>query len=147
MTSEYDKLFAGRADQAEEYERRRRAQEAAEDERRAVWQQIGGQLTSALQPIADAASAHGHAASVTRDERGEVVFELVFRGHPDEPVRCSFFCSYPPDRDALLYIDFNGPGRWDDPLDPVRQPLGSFTVESGCERVTDLIRSASKLLL
>jgi hypothetical protein len=147
MTSEYDQLFAGRTDQSEEYARRRREQDAAEAERRAAWQQIGDQLIAALQPIADSAIGHGHAASVTRGERDGVVFDLVFDGHDDEPVRCMFYCSYPPDRDALLYIDFDGPGRWDDPLDPVRQPLKTFTVESGCERVTDLIRSASKLLL
>ncbi len=146
MTSQYDNLFSEQSSETDEYTRRRQAEDAMVAERKAVWQQVGGELAVALQPIADSANAHGHQATIVRDERGRVVFEVRLKDHPDEPVRCTFFCSYPPNSDALLYIDFDGPGRWDDALDPVRQKLSSFTVESGCGHVTELIRRASKLL-
>jgi hypothetical protein len=138
MTSEFDGLFDDHA---------RQAQPAADPdaERKLAWEQWLDQLTAALQPVADAAIAHGHQAAVTRQNR-TVEFEIRFAEHPDAPASCSFSPIFPSGGETAVYVDSNGPGKFDDPRDPMRRPLTRFSMDDARNYVTSMIRSASKLL-
>ena len=138
MTSDFDGLFHDHA---------RQAQPAADPdaERKMAWEQWLDQLTAALQPVADAAIAHGHHAGVTREKR-TVEFEIRFAEHPDAPASCSFSPIFPRGAETAVYVDSNGPGKFDDPRDPMRRPLSRFSMDDACNYVTSMIRSASKLL-
>ena len=138
MTSEFDGLFDDHA---------RQAQPASDPdaERKRAWEQWLDQLTVALQPVADAAIAHGHQAAVTRQNR-TVEFEIRFADHPDAPASCSFSPIFPSGAETAVYVDSNGPGKFDDPRDPMRKPLTRFSMDDARNYVTSVIRSASKLL-
>jgi hypothetical protein len=138
MTSEFDGLFDDHT---------RQAQPAGDPdaERKLAWEQWLDQLTVALQPVADAAIAHGHQAAVTRQNR-TVEFEIRFADHPDAPASCSFSPIFPSGAETAVYIDSNGPGKFDDPRDPMRRPLTRFSMDDARNYVTSMIRSASKLL-
>lgn len=136
MDNEFDDLFADRPGEVDE----------AADGRRVQFARWLDQLTVTLQPIADAAVANGHRARLTRDADRNVEFEVRFKEHPDLPVSCSFVAIYPPGGDVLVYVDSDGPGKFDDPRDPMRRPLDQFTMDTAQQYVTDMIRSASKLL-
>jgi len=138
MTSEFDGLFDDHA---------RQAQPASDPdaERKRAWEQWLDQLTVALQPVADAAIAHGHQAAVTRQNR-TVEFEIRFADHPDAPASCSFSPIFPSGAETAVYVDSNGPGKFDDPRDPMRRPLTRFSMDDARNYVTSMIRSASKLL-
>jgi hypothetical protein len=136
MANEFDDLFAARPRQVDE----------AADGRRVMFARWLDQLTVALQPIADAAVANGHRASLTREADRNVLFEIRFKEHPNLPVSCSFVAIYPPGGDVLVYVDSDGPGRFDDPRDPMRRPIDRFTMDTAQQYVTDMIRSAVKLL-
>jgi hypothetical protein len=138
MTSEFDGLFDDHT---------RQAQPASDPdaERKLAWEQWLDQLTVALQPVADAAIAHGHQAAVTRQNR-TVEFKIRFADHPDAPASCSFSPIFPSGAETAVYVDSNGPGKFDDPRDPLRRPLTRFSMDDARNYVTSMIRSASKLL-
>ena len=144
MTSDYDDLFA-------EVSRTAGAGDPTPvddhaDERRLAWERCLDELSVALQPVADAAIGNGHQASVTRLPNSTIEFEIRFSSHPDAPASCSFSGIFPPAGEALVYVDSNGPGKFDDPRGPMRRPLSRFTMETAQDYVTSVIRSASKLL-
>ena len=138
MENEFDGLFQDHA---------RQVQPAADhdEQRKLAWEQWLDQLTTALQPVADAAVAHGHQAAVSRQNR-TVEFEIRFADHPTLPVNCSFSPIFSRGTETAVYVDSNGPGKFDDPRDPVRKPLSRFSMDDACNYVTNMIRSASKLL-
>jgi hypothetical protein len=144
MGNEFDDLFADHARQAGASAAR--DVDEAVDQRRVEFGRWLDQLTVTLQPIADAAVANGHRASLTRDNDRNVEFEISFKEHPDLPVSCSFVAIYPPGGQVVVFVDSDGPGKLDDPRDPVRRPLDGFTMDTAQRYVTDMIRSASKLL-
>jgi hypothetical protein len=140
MSNHFDDVFHDHA---------REMQRAADDphaERRQEWERWLDQLTVALQPVADAAIAHGHQATVTRLPNRTVEFEIRFKEHPTAPASCSFSPIFPHGGETTVYVDSNGPGKWDDPRDPVRKPLTRFSMDDARNYVTGMIRSASKLL-
>jgi hypothetical protein len=100
----------------------------------------------ALQPVVDAAISHGHQATVTRPTDRTVEFEIRFKEHPMAPASCSFSPIFSRGGETAVYIDSNGPGKFDDPRDPMRKPLSRFTMDDARNYVTAVIRSASKLL-
>ena len=139
MTSEFDGVFEDHA---------RQAQPAADPdaERKMAWEQWLDQLTVALQPVADAAIAHGHQAAVTRLPNRTVEFEIRFAEHPMRPPAARSRRIFPRGAETAVYVDSNGPGKFDDPRDPMRRPLSRFSMDDACNYVTSMIRSASKLL-
>ena len=140
MSNEFDDVFG---DHAREMQRAANDQDA---ERRQAWERWLDDLAVALQPVADAAIAHGHQAAVTRLPNRTVEFEIRFKEHPDAPASCSFSPIFPRGGETTVYVDSNGPGRWDDPRDPMRRPLTRFSMDDARNYVTGMIRSASKLL-
>jgi hypothetical protein len=138
MSNQFDDLF-------EEHAREQRARDA-DAERYEAWEQWLAELTVALQPVADAAIAHGHQAAVTRLPNRIVEFEIRFKEHPMAPASCSFAGIFPPGGEIAVYVDSNGPGKLDDPRDPMRRPLSRFSMDDACNYVASMIRSASKLL-
>jgi hypothetical protein len=145
MSNQFDDLFA---DHAREMGSAQHGQGAADDpdaERHLVWERFLDDLIVALQPVADAAIAHGHQAGVSRVKR-TVEFEIRFREHPDAPASCSFSPIFSRGGETAVYVDSNGPGKWDDPRDPLRRPLARFTMADATNYVAAVIRSASKLL-
>jgi hypothetical protein len=144
MGNEFDDVFADHA-RAVSANAEREADEA-DDERRTRFGRWLDELTAALQPVADAALANGHEARITRDADRNVDFEIRFKEHPELPVNCSFVAIYPPSGELVVYVDSDGPGKFDDPRDPMRRPLDQFTMATAQRYVTDMIRSASKLL-
>lgn len=138
MSSEFDGVFQEHASQAQ-------PSPDPEAERKLAWEQWLDQLAAALQPVADAAVAHGHQAAVSRQNR-TVEFEIRFAEHPTLPVSCSFSPIFPRGAETAVYVDSNGPGKFDDPRDPMRRPLSRFSMDDACNYVTNMIRSASKLL-
>jgi hypothetical protein len=138
MSNEFDDLF-------EEHAEAQRARDA-DAERYEAWERWLDELTLALQPVADAAMAHGHQAAVTRLPNRIVEFEIRFKEHPTAPASCSFAGIFPPGGDIAVYVDSNGPGKLDDPRDPMRRPLNRFSMDDARNYVTSMIRSASKLL-
>ena len=75
-----------------------------------------------------------------------VEFEIRFQEHPDAPASCSFSPIFREGGETAVYVDSNGPGKWDDPRDPMRKPLARFSMEDATNYVAAVIRSASKLL-
>src|SRR5262245_33009305 len=147
MSNEFDDVFQDHAREMESDDRRERVVDDAEAARRQAWERWLDDLTIALQPVADAAISHGHKATVTRPSDRTVEFEIRFKEHPTAPASCSFSPIFPRDGgETKVYVDSNGPGRWDDPRDPVRKPLSLFTLDDARNYVTSVIRSASKLL-
>jgi hypothetical protein len=137
MTDEFDDLFTEVRD----------AQNAADPdaERKLAWEQWLDELIVAIQPVADAAVSHGHQAVVTRQDR-TVEFVIHFSSHPGWPASCSFSPIFPSGGETAVYVDSNGPGKLDDPRDPMRKPLTRFSMDDARDYVTSVIRSASKLL-
>ena len=145
MSNEFDDLFADHAREMGSDERNQRTVDDAESERQLAWERFLDELIAALQPVADAAIAHGHQAGVTRVKR-TVEFEIRFQEHPDAPASCSFSPIFREGGETAVYVDSNGPGKWDDPRDPMRKPLARFSMEDATNYVAAVIRSASKLL-
>jgi hypothetical protein len=145
MSNEFDDLFGEHAREMGSDDRRERAVDDEEAARRLAWEQWLDELIGALQPVADAANAHGHQAAVTRVKR-TVEFEIRFKEHPDWPASCSFSPIFPRGSETAVYVDSNGPGKFDDPRDPMRKPLARFSMEDATNYVAAVIRSASKLL-
>ena len=118
MSSEFDDLFTEVRD----------AQNAADPdaERKLAWEQWLDELIVAIQPVADAAVSHGHQAVVTRQNR-TVEFVIHFSSHPGWPASCSFSPIFPRGGETAVYVDSNGPGKLDDPRDPMRKPLTRFS--------------------
>ena len=139
MPSEFDGLFQ---DHAREMQR----SEDPDAERKLAWERWLDELEAALQPVADAAVSHGHHAVVKRSSNRTVEFEIRFAEHPDAPASCSFSPIFPRGGETTVYVDSNGPGKWDDPRDPMRKPLARFSMDDARNYVTSMIRSASKLL-
>ena len=144
MANEFDDLFADHVRDVRA--NAEREVDDAVDERRVEFARWLDELTVTLQPVADAAVANGHRASLSRDADRNVEFEIRFKEHPDLPVSCSFVAIYPPGGSVVVYVDSDGPGKFDDPRDPMRRPLDRFTMDTAQKYVTDMIRSASKLL-
>src|SRR4051812_49432697 len=138
MSTEFDDLFEDHA---------REAHHASDPdaERKLAWEQWLDELMAALQPVADAAIAHGHQAGVSKQNR-TVEFEIRFAEHPDAPASCSFSPIFPHGGDTAVYVDSNGPEKFDAPRDPMRKPLARFSMDDARNYVTAMIRSASKLL-
>lgn len=145
MSSDFDDLFADHARAMGADDRQERAVDDADADRHLAWEQFLDELMTALQPVADAAIAHGHQAGVTRVKR-TVEFEIRFQEHPDAPASCSFSPIFPRGGETTVYVDSNGPGRFDDPRDPMRRPLARFSMDDATNYVVAVIRSASKLL-
>ena len=139
MSNEFDDVF-------EDLSRDQRVVNDADAERYEAWERWLDELTVALQPVADAATAHGHQAAVTRLPNRIVEFEIRFKEHPFAPASCSFAGIFPPGGEIAVYVDSNGPGKFDDPRDPLRRPLNRFSMDDARNYVTGMIRSASKLL-
>jgi hypothetical protein len=139
MSNEIDDVF-------EDPSRDERGVNDPDAERYEVWERWLDELTIALQPVADAAMAHGHQAAVTRLPNRIVEFEIRFKEHPFAPASCSFAGIFPPGGEIAVYVDSNGPGKFDDPRDPLRRPLNRFSMDDARNYVTGMIRSASKLL-
>jgi hypothetical protein len=146
MSNEFDDLFADHSREMTSESRGERAVDDAEAAREQAWEQWLDELIAALQPVADAAVFHGHQAGVTRVAARTVEFEIRFKEHPDLPASCSFSPIFPRDAETAVYVDSNGPGKWDDPRDPMRKPLSRFSMDDARNYVTAVIRSASKLL-
>ena len=81
----------------------------------------------------------------TREKR-TVEFEIRFDEHPDAPASCSFRRIFPRGGETAVYVDSNGPGKFDDPAIRCGRPLSRFSMDDACNYVTSMIRSASKLL-
>jgi hypothetical protein len=146
MSNEFDDLFDDHAREMTKDDRMERVVDNADEERRQAWDRWLDELIVALQPVADAAVTHGHQAGVRRLANRTVEFEIRFKEHPDAPASCSFSPIFPDGTDTVVYVDSNGPGRWDDPRDPIRRPLARFSLDDARNYVTSMIRSASKLL-
>src|SRR4029453_440032 len=116
MSNEFDDLFQDHAREMGSDQHGQRAVADADAQRHLVWERFLDELTLALQPVADAAIAHGHQAGVTRVKR-TVEFEIRFQEHPDAPASCSFSPIFSRDGETTVYVDSNGPGRFDDPRD------------------------------
>jgi hypothetical protein len=140
MSNHFDDVFH---DHAREMQR---PGDDPDAERRQAWERWLDELTVALQPVADAAIAHGHQATVSRLPNRTVEFEIRFKEHPTAPASCSFSPIFPRGGETTVYVDSNGPGKWDDPRDPMRRPLTRFSMDDARNYVTGMIRSASKLL-
>ena len=145
MTNEFDDLFADHAREMSSDEHKQRSVYDADAERHEAWERFLDELVVALQPVADAAIEHGHHAAVTRSKR-TVEFEIRFKEQPNAPSSCSFSPIFPRGGETTVYVDSNGPGKWDDPRDPMRKPLTRFSMDDARNYVTAVIRSASKLL-
>ena len=145
MSNEFDDLFADHAREMSSEDHKQRLQHDPDAERHEAWERFLDELIAALQPVADAAIGHGHHAAVTRSKR-TVEFEIRFKEHPDAPASCSFSPIFPRGGETTVYVDSNGPGKWDDPRDPMRKPLARFSMGDATNYVTAVIRSASKLL-
>ncbi len=145
MSSDFDDLFADHAREMGTDDRQQRAVDDADAERHLAWERFLDELMAALQPVADAAIAHGHQAGVTRVKR-TVEFEIRFQERPDAPASCSFSPIFPRGGETAVYVDSNGPGKFDDPRDPMRKPLARFSIDDATNYVAAVIRSASKLL-
>jgi hypothetical protein len=145
MSNQFDDLFADHAREMSASDHKSQSAHDPDAERHAAWDRFLDELIVALQPVADAAIAHGHQAGVTRVHR-TVEFEIRFQERPDAPASCSFSPIFPRGGETAVYIDSNGPGKWDDPRDPMRRPLTRFSMQDATNYVTAVIRSASKLL-
>ena len=138
MSNDFDDVFEDHA--------RNQREKDADAARYEAWERWIDELTVVLQPVADAAAAHGHQAAVTRLPNRIVEFEIRFKEHPMAPASCSFSGIFPPGGETAVYVDSNGPGKFDDPRDPIRRPLTRFSMDDACNYVASMIRSASKLL-
>ena len=78
MSRDFDAVFQEHTREMQSDAARDRADDDVDDERRAAWKRYVDALTVALQPVADAATAHGHQATVSVLPNQSVEFEIRF---------------------------------------------------------------------